>query len=60
MTDPTHDITTIFNTDTAAMLRDAWTCANTNADPEPIREHYRNVPHRGFRDLLATIMGAGR
>lgn len=53
-----HDLTGIFNSETAAMIADAWTTARDGLDPQPIREHYRAVRHAGFRAVIAQLMGA--
>jgi len=42
MTD--HDLTGAWSPTTAAILRDAWTARRDNADPQPIRQHWRAWP----------------
>lgn len=51
-----HDLTGAFTPETAAMIADAWITARDGLPKEPIRDHYRRVPHNGFRALLAHLM----
>lgn len=58
--EPIHDLTSIFSPETAAIICEAWVTHRDQADPEPIREHYRQTTHQGLRALLAQIMTGGR